>query len=850
MSKRLVLSLAAVLVSLCLSNSFALEVIVDNSDPGCSVTGTWSTSTSNCYGDNKFTHGPGTGTDKATWTATLPAGWYIVQFRMNSNTGYTTEAKYTVTHRDGVDNRTVSQRKGSAAWYVLGGAYYFNGTATVTLSDDFTAATGSLVIADAIRFWSVYTFVQMSDSHIGYGLGNTCATQVSSELKTLGSVPMASYGFSAPPPSFAIHNGDLTEYGQEYWGTAQSIFSGLPFPVYNTLGNHDSAQNSNREKVTARHGGPYYTMDYTDRGTRYHFVMLDSTITQTPRASFSREELDFLAADLAALPANTTTFLAYHHPINGASDPKPFDAYRLLDITRPYVVPIHLYGHGHSANQATFDGARLVQGGSTYNDSTSIGCYNLIAVTHGRVYIAKKVYGEATAATGILNLSLPTAPTYPAIAVASPLPNAVAAGSSLDVSTTITATAGVVTAAEFELDGDAVWRPLAGSGSGPFTGSLSLAGMTHGRHWIRVRYTMESNGPFYKTVAYWAWDDFPKARWIVDLGASSLCAPAVADGKVYVGANEGSFRCLDTFTGAEQWKVTLPGDVVSAPAVSADRVVVGCGDGKVYCLSIADGSTLWSAPCSGPVYSSPAIDGSNVYVGSNGTGAAKSACLYSLNLNTGAENWKYAADCTIESRPCFTSDVVFFGAWDSYFYAINKVDGTLKWRYQRNASRYYSPADSWPVASESAGRVFVADRQYYMNAINIATGAADWTRTGVSSQALTDDATGLLQRVSAGTLERTTFDNTGGWTQSCSLDSAPVAPSAVGGRVAIPDQDGFVSVVDIDTGAIEYTFQIARGYQYHPVTLDASGDVYASTFDGYLLAVSNHEITARSFLLW
>ncbi len=33
-------------------------------------------------------------------------------------------------------------------------------------------------------------------------------------------------------------------------------------------------------------------------------------------------------------------------------------------------------------------------------------------------------------------------------------------------------------------------------------------------------------------------------------------------------------------------------------------------------------------------------------------------------------------------------------------------------------------------------------------------------------------------------------------------------------------------------------------------TVDASGDVFASTFDGYLIGVSNHEITARSFILW
>lgn len=838
MRHRLVLFAAVVIVCVC-AECLALEVIVDNSDPGCTALGAWSTSTSGCYGPDKFTHGPGAGSDTVTWTASLPAGWYVVYFRMNSNTGYTTEAQYTVTHRDGVENLTVSQRKGSAGWYVLGGAYYFDGTASVVLSDSFDAATGSLVIADAIRFWSVFSFVQMSDSHFGYSLGNTCGTQVGNELKSLGQVSMAGYGFRAPPPSFAIHCGDLTEYGQEYWNTAMNAFSGVPFPIYHVLGNHDSTQNSLREKLRSLHGGPFYTMDFDDRGSRYHFVMLDSTVIQSPRASFTREELDFLASDLAGQDPGTRTFLVLHHPINGASDPKPYDSYRLLETIRPYNVPVIFYGHGHSFNQSTFDGVRIVQGGSTYNNSTGIGSYSLVAVTHGRMHVAKKVCGEPTAATGILNMLLPSAPAYPIITVDSPSSDSVETSPDVAVSTSIDPAAGAVTAVEYELDGDGIWRSLSGAEPGPFTGTLNLAGEVHGRHWIRVRYTMVSGGPYYKTVSFWAWDDYPKARWMVDLGATSQCTPAVSEGRVFVGANGGAFRCLNAVTGSELWSVAMPSDIVSASAVSGNRVVLGCGDGKVYCLSTGDGSTLWSAPCSGPVYSPPAIDGSAVYVGSNGTGASKSARLYSLDLVTGAENWSYAADNAIESKPCFTEDTVFFGAWDSYFYAIHKSTGTLRWRYQRNTSRYYSPADSWPVASSTSGQVYVADRQYYLSAINIASGTADWTRTGISSQALTPDGGALFLRVSSGNLERTSFSNATVWTTPCSLDSAPVSPACASTRVAAVDQDGLVNVLDAASGETEYSFQAAHGYQLHPVALDVDGTVYVSTYDGFLISVAN-----------
>jgi len=823
------------------SISLALELMVDNSDPQVTVTGSWTTSTSGCYGPDKYTNGPGTGTETVTWNPTLDPGWYVIYFRMNSNTGYAEDARYAITHRDGTDNLVVSQRKGSSGFYVLGGAYYFNGSGTVTLSDQFSS--GTLVVADAMRFWSVFSFVQMSDSHVGYSRGSSNTTAVVSELKTLGKCTMASYGFSAPPPSFAIHSGDFTEYGQEYWSTLISVFSGLPFSVYFVQGNHDSTWSSCKERIRTLFGATPYSFDHYDRGQRFHFACLNSPILQSPRAGFSREELEWLETDLAGLESNTPVFLNFHHPIDGASDPKPFDTYRLLQILRPYRLVSIFYGHGHSNTDSLFDTVRIVQGGSTYNDSTDKGNYNLIAMTHGRMYVAKKICGDPTAASAILNMTIPASATYPTISVESPPKDSIQTVTTIPVSASIAGTLDTITAAAFELNGDATWRPLSGSGYGPYTGSVSLSSAIHGRHWIRVRFTTATS-TWYQMVAFWHWDGFPSARWIVDMGASSLSTPAVANGKVYVGAHGGTFRCVNVTNGSEIWKKNLPGDVMSSPEVSEGRVVFGCGNSKVYCLDASTGADLWTKTCAGPMYSSPTINGGTVYIGSIGSGSSSSRYLYSLNLSTGAENWKFSAGNAIETKPFVLSGTVFFGSWDSYFYAVNTSNGTQKWRYQRNSNRYYSPADSWPVASSSANRVFVADREYYLSAIDISTGLAAWTPVfGVSSQGITPDGTGLLQRMYDGTgnLKRTDFNNSSVWTRDSSLDTAPVSPLCNGTRAAVVDQDGLATVLTLSTGSIEYQFQVARGYELHPVNLDDRGSIYASTYEGFLLCINNHD---------
>jgi len=829
-----ILALVLSLFSLITPFSHALEVIVDNSDTGCHHDAGWKMDVVDCYGPNKFLHAKGSGTEKVSWEFALPPGWYRVDFRINKNNSCAMNAHYDVIHRDGTESLIINQRRRSSGWFILGGAYYFDGKAKVTLSDEFT--TGTNVVADAVRCLSIFSFVHMSDSHVGYVMGTADATLVANELKTLGRVKMADYGFYAPPPSFAIHTGDLTEYGQEYWSTFTKIFSGMPFPIHITSGNHDSTWSSCRQKIRALYGAPYYSFLYTDRGTRFHFVGLDSSIIQSPRASFAREELDWLSHDLASIPKGTPVFLYFHHPINGTSDPKPYDTYRLLEILRPYNAVIIFYGHGHNFTQSTFESLRIVQGGSTFDAAAGKRGYNIVTITDNKIHIAKKIYGKPTAAAGLIdNMTIPPAPTYPVISVSSPVKDSIQTSASFAVVASISGVSGRVARADVELDGDASWRPMSGSGMGPYTVNVDLSGAVHGRHWVHVRFTMSDGNEYFKMVPFWAWSDFPKAKWIVDLGASSLGMPAVSSGRVYVGTDGGTFRCLNASDGSEVWKVDMPSDIVSSPAVADGRVIFGCGDGNVYCLDAGTGEKKWAERCSGPVYSSPTIADSTVYIGSIGN-AATDSYLYSLNAATGAENWKFSS-YSIESKPCVLGDAVFFGAWNSYFYAVNRSDGSLKWRYKRRPNRYYSPADSWPVASASANRVFVADREYYLNAININTGQADWTRTGVSSQSLTPDGSDLLLRLTKGNLERATFGNSPVWDSNAELDFAPVAPVCCGNRIAVVNQHGLVTVLDA-ARSVEYQFQVSQSYQLQPVNMDAEGRIYASTYEGLLVCVT------------
>jgi len=106
-----------------------------------------------------------------------------------------------------------------------------------------------------------------------------------------------------------------------------------------------------------------------------------------------------------------------------------------------------------------------------------------------------------------------------------------------------------------------------------------------------------------------------KEVWKAEGHGFTAGAPAILDGRVYVGSDEGSVRCFDADSGKEVWTAATE-HVHSSPAVEAGRVYVGDYGGRVRCLDAATGAIVWDFDAHGYVYSSPAIVAGRLYVGS------------------------------------------------------------------------------------------------------------------------------------------------------------------------------------------------------------------------------------------
>lgn len=191
--------------------------------------------------------------------------------------------------------------------------------------------------------------------------------------------------------------------------------------------------------------------------------------------------------------------------------------------------------------------------------------------------------------------------------------------------------------------------------------------------------------------------DSGQVRWRAARGGPVESTPAIADGVVVAGANDGSIVAHDFEDGSEQWTVTTGNAVVSSPAVRDGAAYVGSDDGSLYALDLADGTERWQFETGEPVVSSPAVTPEVAVVGSaDGT-------VYAVDASRGERRWSFETDGPVYSSPAIGDDTVYVGSRDGHLYALALGDGRERWRFE---------ASNWVDSSPAVGfgAVFVADQ--------------------------------------------------------------------------------------------------------------------------------------------
>jgi hypothetical protein len=112
--------------------------------------------------------------------------------------------------------------------------------------------------------------------------------------------------------------------------------------------------------------------------------------------------------------------------------------------------------------------------------------------------------------------------------------------------------------------------------------------------------------------------------WEHQIEGSTQAFPANAYNTTYVPTDKYVYALNDT-DGSVLWSHPTTGAAsVSSPAVADGKIYFGLDDGYLYALNASDGIPIWSYSTGGPVRSSPAISDGLLFVGSD------DGCLYAI----------------------------------------------------------------------------------------------------------------------------------------------------------------------------------------------------------------------------
>lgn len=151
---------------------------------------------------------------------------------------------------------------------------------------------------------------------------------------------------------------------------------------------------------------------------------------------------------------------------------------------------------------------------------------------------------------------------------------------------------------------------------------------------------------------------------------------------IYFGCFDGGLYCIDEY-GNFIWKFHTNGPNTSGPEFDNGILYFGSSDGYLYALNEHDRSLEWKYRTSERIgHSSPLIIESGIFISSfNVDKSSASGTLHCVDKK-GKIVWKFQTEHAIVSSTLIHKDVLFFGSWDGFLYAISLKKKELLWKFR------------------------------------------------------------------------------------------------------------------------------------------------------------------------
>lgn len=280
---------------------------------------------------------------------------------------------------------------------------------------------------------------------------------------------------------------------------------------------------------------------------------------------------------------------------------------------------------------------------------------------------------------------------------------------------------------------------------------------------------------------------------------------AVSAVSLFTADHSGSIVASDLKNGQPQWSVDLDLPISGGLGYGDQKLVFGTIEGQIYVLNASDGGLLWSADVSSEVLSSPAVNSKIVVAQSIDNR------LYAFDAKTGEELWQHDAGAPILSVRGNSSSMILnnmvISAFDNgKLIAFNADNGALLWETRlalpkgRTELERMIDIDGQPILVGDI--IYSVSYQGRLGALTRGTGRNLWFQDSSSHHSpahsrgrlfVTEAKNHVVRAFKAGNGEELWNNNQLEYRQL-------TGPATLGNSVAVADAEGYIHLLDADTG--------------------------------------------------
>ena len=306
----------------------------------------------------------------------------------------------------------------------------------------------------------------------------------------------------------------------------------------------------------------------------------------------------------------------------------------------------------------------------------------------------------------------------------------------------------------------------------------------------------------------------------------------VTDGKsLYIGDDVGVMYALDAKTGKTRWTFDTGMRIVGSPAVSEGVVVFGSANYTIYGLHAKTGKELWHITTNQAVMGAATIHEGIAYIG-GGDGR-----MFAIDIHTGKVSWSFDQLTNyVLTRPLVYNDKLYFGCWDTHFYALNLSDGSLAWKWNNGKGNpKLSPASVWPVAAN--GKIFITAPDRYFTCLDAETGEQVWRTkeykvretVGLSEDGKTVYSKCMWDTIVA--MDATTHEPVTRWAAHADFgyEHNPAMPLEKEGTLWVSTKNGLLLGMDAATGKVLWRHKIGNSILNTPLPLSGKECIFTSS---------------------